>query len=116
MKGKTQNIVFFADSYCSWQKGAVENANKLIRRYIKKKANFNDYTDKFIMAIQHNINKRPRKKLKFNTTHRSIVSSIFLGNVAIAVGLYSISYWNLYSKKTFIYFAIFTKSHIFALD
>lgn len=77
MKGKTQNIVFFADSYCSWQKGAVENANKLIRRYIKKKANFNDYTDKFIMAIQHNINKRPRKKLKFNTTHRSIVSSIF---------------------------------------
>ena len=36
MKGKTQNIVFFADSYCSWQKGAVENANKLIRRYIKE--------------------------------------------------------------------------------
>ena len=26
--------VYFADSYCSWQKGAVENTNKLIRQYI----------------------------------------------------------------------------------
>jgi len=27
---KMPNLVFFADSYSSWQKGAVENANKLI--------------------------------------------------------------------------------------
>lgn len=26
--------VFFTDSYSSWQKGAVENTNKLIRQYI----------------------------------------------------------------------------------
>lgn len=26
--------VYFADPYCSWQKGAIENANKLIRQYI----------------------------------------------------------------------------------
>ena len=28
--------VYFTDSYSSWQKGAVENTNKLIRQYIPK--------------------------------------------------------------------------------
>lgn len=26
--------IYFADSYCSWQKGTIENGNKLIRQYI----------------------------------------------------------------------------------
>ena len=38
--------MYFADPYCSWQKGAVENANKLIRQYIPKKDSFDNYTDK----------------------------------------------------------------------
>ncbi|MDD7597681.1 MAG: IS30 family transposase, partial [Prevotella sp.] len=57
----------FTDSYSSWQKGAVENANKLIRRYIPKKANFNDFSDRKIMEIQKKINRRPREKLNFDT-------------------------------------------------
>ena len=36
MKGKDDVIVYFADAYSSWQKGCVENTNKLIRRYIPK--------------------------------------------------------------------------------
>lgn len=28
--------VYFADSYASWHKGAIENENKLIRQYIPK--------------------------------------------------------------------------------
>ena len=36
MKNREKVIVYFADSYCSWQKGAIENANKLIRKYIPK--------------------------------------------------------------------------------
>lgn len=59
--------VYFADPYCSWQKGAIENANKLIRQYIPKQANFNDYTDKHLMKIQKKINLRPRQKLDFST-------------------------------------------------
>ena len=36
IKGLDDVTVYFADSYCSWQKGAVENINKLIRQYIPK--------------------------------------------------------------------------------
>ena len=59
--------VYFADPYCSWQKGAVENANKLIRQYIPKKDSFDNYTDKRIMSIQKKLNQRPREKLNFST-------------------------------------------------
>mgnify|MGYP000928423634 CR=1 FL=1 len=45
----------------------LENANKLIRRYIPKKANFNDFSDRKIMEIQKKINRRPREKLNFDT-------------------------------------------------
>ena len=39
-RNKNPNLVFFADSYSSWQKGAIENANKLIRQYIPKVLTF----------------------------------------------------------------------------
>ena len=31
--------MFFTDSYCAWQKDAVENGNKLIRQYTHPKRN-----------------------------------------------------------------------------
>lgn len=64
---KMPNLVFFADSYASWQKGAVENANKLIRQYIPKGSDFSSLTDTFIRKVQHKINRRPRKKLNFDS-------------------------------------------------
>lgn len=39
--------VYFADSYCSWQKGLVEYTNKLIRQYIPKGTDFKDLSRKF---------------------------------------------------------------------
>lgn len=61
------NLVFFADPYSSWQKGAIENANKLIRQYIPKGTDFSTLTDEFIRKIQYKINRRPRKKLNFES-------------------------------------------------
>lgn len=59
--------VYFADSYASWQKGAIENTNKLIRQYIPKGTDFNDITDEYIHSVQLRLNRRPRQKLNFLT-------------------------------------------------
>lgn len=67
VKGKPPVTVYFADSYCSWQKGAIENANKLIRKYIPKKADFNEFSDRKIKQIQMKLNRRPREKLNFES-------------------------------------------------
>lgn len=64
---KNPNLVYFADSYASWQKGAIENANKLIRQYIPKGTDFSSLSDRFIHQIQLKINRRPRKKLNFES-------------------------------------------------
>lgn len=57
--------VFFADPYSSWQKGAVEYANKLYRQYIPKGMDFENFSDDDILQIQNKINRRPREKLNF---------------------------------------------------
>ena len=67
LKGREKVVVYFTDAYSSWQKGAIENANKPIRRYIPKQADFDSVTDAKIKAIQHKLNKRPREKLDFFT-------------------------------------------------
>ena len=59
--------VYFTDSYSSWQKGNVENNNKLIRQYIPKGTDISTVTNKRIATIQNKINSRPREKLNFNT-------------------------------------------------
>ena len=76
------NLVFFADSYSSWQKGAIENANKLIRQYIPKGTVFSTLTDEFIRKIQYKINRRPRKKLNFESP--KIVFFREIANFAVA--------------------------------
>lgn len=82
IRGKEDVTVYFADSYCSWQKGAVENTNKLIRQYIPKGANFNDYTQERINNIAKKLNNRPRKKLEFSTPKREFFKNI--ANFALA--------------------------------
>ena len=67
IRGMDDVTVYFADSYCSWQKGAVEHENKLIRQYIPKKSNFNDFSDKYVRNVGRKLNMRPRKKLNFST-------------------------------------------------
>ena len=59
--------VYFTDSYSSWQKGNIENTNKLIRQYIPKGTDINTVTDRRIAYIQAKINRRPREKLNFLT-------------------------------------------------
>jgi IS30 family transposase len=56
---------FFTHPYCSWEKGLIENTNKLIRQYIPKKANLDDFNNQQIKQIQYKIINRPRENLNF---------------------------------------------------
>jgi IS30 family transposase len=60
---KTQ--FFFTDPYSAWQKGLIENTNKLIRQYIPKNTNFDELTPQKIKEIQYKLNNRPRQNLNF---------------------------------------------------
>ena len=57
--------IYFADPYASWQKGAIENANGLIRQYVQKKETFEHISQQQITKYSKKINMRPRKKLDF---------------------------------------------------
>lgn len=58
---------YFCDAYASWQKGGIENLNKLIRQYLPKKCDFAKITDEEVYAIQEKLNNRPRKSNNFLT-------------------------------------------------
>ena len=58
-------IVYFAHPYSSWEKGAIENMNGLIRQYIPKKTDFKGISNTMIANIMEKINNRPRKKNGF---------------------------------------------------
>ena len=59
--------VYFADPFCSGQKGAVENANKLLRQYFPKGTDFREVEQAYLDRIQAKINRRPREKLKYSS-------------------------------------------------
>lgn len=58
---------YFCDPYASWQKGGIENLNKLIRQYLPKKCDFAKITDRDIFEIQEKLNNRPRKSNNYLT-------------------------------------------------
>ena len=58
---------FFCDPYSSWQKGSVENANKMIRRYFPKGTNFRTVSQRMVDRVVSLINNKPRKILKYKT-------------------------------------------------
>jgi IS30 family transposase len=60
---------FFCDPYSSWQKGSVENANKMIRRYIPKGTDLSQVSQKTLDAIADLVNKKPRAVLGFRSAY-----------------------------------------------
>jgi IS30 family transposase len=59
--------VYFAHPYASWERGANENANGLIRQYFPKKMNFKEITDNQVELALMRLNHRPRKCLGFKS-------------------------------------------------
>src|SRR5699024_7031086 len=59
--------VYFAHPYSSWQRGANENLNGLIRQYLPKGTDFSKISDSDIEEIEAKLNNRPRKRYNFDT-------------------------------------------------
>jgi len=52
---------YFADPYCSQQRGCNENKNGLIRQFASRKTDLNKISEEQILNWQKILNYRPRK-------------------------------------------------------
>jgi transposase, IS30 family len=59
---------YFCDPYSSWQKGSVENANKMIRAYIPKGTDLLKISQEYLDQIVSIINNKPRKILGYRSS------------------------------------------------
>ncbi len=67
LSGMINAPIYFCHPYHSWEKGGVENTNKLIRQYIPKGSDISKYNDEYIKEIENKLNNRPRKCLNYKT-------------------------------------------------
>ena len=58
---------YFCKPYHSWERGANENMNGLIRQYIPKGTDFSGITDEFVAWVEEKLNNRPRKRVGYLT-------------------------------------------------
>lgn len=77
--------VYFAHPYHSWERGANENTNGLIRQYFPKGSSFENITPEMVQNVQNALNKRPRKRLNYKTPQEIMNLKIEENNVALAV-------------------------------
>lgn len=64
----TGATVYFTDPYSSWQKGSIENANKMLRRYFPKSTNFATIRQTDVVSALTRINNKPRKILGYKSS------------------------------------------------
>ena len=65
---QTGVTVYFTDPYSSWQKGGVENANKMLRRYFPKGTDFSTISQTEVDRAVARINNKPRKSLGYKSS------------------------------------------------
>lgn len=59
--------IYFCHPYHSWEKGGVENINKLIRQYVPKGSDISKYSNEYVKEVETKLNNRPRKSLNYKT-------------------------------------------------
>lgn len=64
---------YFAKPYHSWERGANENTNGLIRQYFKKGTSFENITNADVERVESILNNRPRKRLGFLTPNEFFI-------------------------------------------
>ena len=72
---------FFCDPYSSWQKPGVENVNRMIRRFIPKSSNINEYSDEYVKMVEDVLNNKPRKSLGYKTPNEIMIKNNLFKNI-----------------------------------
>lgn len=69
--GGSRFQVWYCHSYSVWEKGSVENHNRMIRRFFPKGTDFSKISKKRIAAVQDWMNNYPRKILQWQTPNEA---------------------------------------------
>ncbi len=70
--------IYFCDPYKSYQKGAIENGNRLIREKLPRRAKIDQISQTEIEGILNDLNCRPMKVLGFLTPKEAFLQESFL--------------------------------------
>lgn len=76
---KLHTKVCFTHPYSSWEKGLIENTNKLVRQFIPQNTDFFSLSDDYILFVQSELNLRPRKLLNFSSPKPKFLLSLHSG-------------------------------------
>lgn len=61
---------YFADPGCPWQRGSIENANGILRRFFPKGSDLSTLTHRHLKRLVDDLNNRPRECLGWRTPHQ----------------------------------------------
>lgn len=59
--------IYYCHSYSAWEKGSVENHNRMIRRFFPKGTNFDEVTSADVRRVQDWMNSYPRRVLDWKS-------------------------------------------------
>ncbi|GAB2797815.1 IS30 family transposase [Rhabdobacter roseus] len=74
---------YFAKPYHSWERGANENLNGLVRQYFPKGMNFGRITEQRVNEVVDMLNQRPRKRFGFRSP-QEVFQNATLNNEGVA--------------------------------
>lgn len=64
--------VYFCDSHSPWRCGSNENANGLLRDYFPKGTDLSVHSAEHLLAVEHELNNRPRRVLNDPRSSRTV--------------------------------------------
>ena len=64
--------IYFCHAYKFWEKGGVENRNKIIRMYIPKGSDISQYSRRYIQRLEEKLQRRIMKCLNYRTPKKML--------------------------------------------
>lgn len=72
-KNKLRTNLYYCHPHTPTERGTNENINKMVRKYIPKGTNFDNYKPSYIKYIQEEINNYPRKLFKSDSANERFI-------------------------------------------